>query len=186
MPVMTITLIEGYDAATRAVLEKRLTDAVRATIGAPPDGITVLVHEVPAENYMRGGRHRTPGPPAASAEAVVRAFLAAMEARDLATAEGYLAEEFSMLFPGGRRFATLAALVDWSKTRYRDVGKRYERIEEVVVEDGVAVYAFGTLAGAWPDGTAFEGVRFIDRFTVVAGKLVDQRVWNDMGEARPY
>ena len=185
MPVMTITLIEGYDAATRAALETRLTDAVRATIGAPPDGITVLVHEVPAENYMRGGRTRTPGPPTPAADAVVRAFLAAMEARDLDTAEAYLAEGFSMLFPGGRRFTTLAALVDWAKGRYRHVRKSYERIEEVVVDDGVAVYAFGTLAGTWPDGTAFEGIRFIDRFTVTAGKLVDQRVWNDMGEARP-
>lgn len=139
---------------------------------------------MPAENDMRGGRHWTPGRPAPAAEAVVRGFLAAMEARDLDAAEAYLAEGFSMLFPGGRCFTTLAALVDWSKTRYREVHKRYERVEAVVVDDGVAVYAFGTLAGMWLDGAAFAGIRFIDRFTVVAGKLVDQRVWNDIGEAR--
>ena len=39
-------------------------------------------------------------------------------------------------------------------------------------------------AGEWPDGTAFEGIRFIDRFVVVDGKITDQRVWNDLGEAR--
>jgi hypothetical protein len=44
------------------------------------------------------------------------------------------------------------------------------------------VYCFGTLYGEWADGSAFEGIRFIDRFTVRAGQLLDQMVWNDMGE----
>lgn len=29
---------------------------------------------------------------------------------------------------------------------------------------------------------AYAGIRFIDRFTVRDGKLVDQNVWNDMAE----
>ncbi len=61
MPVITVTLMEGYDEATRTTLSKRLTEAVTATIEAPLDGITVVIHEVPAANYMRGGRSRTPG-----------------------------------------------------------------------------------------------------------------------------
>jgi hypothetical protein len=44
------------------------------------------------------------------------------------------------------------------------------------------VYCFGTLYGELLDGTPYSGIRFIDRFTVKDGKLVDQNVWNDMGE----
>ncbi len=33
-----------------------------------------------------------------------------------------------------------------------------------------------------PDGSPYSGIRFIDRFTVRAGTLVDQNVWNDMAE----
>jgi len=46
------------------------------------------------------------------------------------------------------------------------------------------VYCHGTLSGEWPDGSAFSGIRFIDRFTVRAGKLADQTVWNDLAETR--
>ena len=46
------------------------------------------------------------------------------------------------------------------------------------------VYARGALSGEWPDGAAFEGVRFIDRFEITGGKIVRQDVWNDIGEAR--
>ena len=42
MPVVTVTLIEGYDAATREALMRRLTQAVRATIAAPLDGTTIV------------------------------------------------------------------------------------------------------------------------------------------------
>jgi hypothetical protein len=51
----------------------------------------------------------------------------------------------------------------------------------VPAEDGtVIVYCFGTLYGDFADGRHFDGVRFIDRFTVRDGRLVDHRVWNDL------
>ena len=69
--------------------------------------------------------------------------------------------------------------------RYRFVTKRYEGFDEAPTAGGAVVYCFGTLAGEWTDGSAFDGVRFIDRFTVADGKLADQRVWNDLAEKRP-
>jgi hypothetical protein len=122
--------------------------------------------------------------------ALVREFLAAMEARDLARARRMLAPGFAMTFPGGARFATLEELVAWARPRYRWVKKRYERFDETQGADGEAVvHCHGTLHGAWPDGTGFEGIRFIDRFAIRDGKLVDQQVWNDLAEhqakARP-
>ena len=186
MPVLNITLIEGaYDEDTRERLARRLTDAVRVTIDAPADAITVICHEVPAANYMRGGVRRTPGPPRPPATAVVRDFLAAIEARDLERAEGFLDDAFTMTFPGGARFTRLGDLVDWAATRYAGVAKSFERIEEMAGDDGATVvYCFGRLSGTWTDGTPFAGIRFIDRFTVRGGRLIDQRVWNDLGEAR--
>lgn len=87
-----------------------------------------------------------------------------------------------MTFPGGLVFHDLEELVAWGKTRYNFVTKTYERFDEVTMENGAVVYCFGTLAGEWPNGSRFEGVRFIDRFTLRDDQLVDQQVWNDLAE----
>ena len=44
------------------------------------------------------------------------------------------------------------------------------------------VYNLGTLYGEWPDGTPFEGNRYVDRFVVRGGKIVQMDVWNDSAE----
>jgi len=44
------------------------------------------------------------------------------------------------------------------------------------------VYSIGTLYGEWPDGTPFEGNRYVDRFVVRGGKIVQMDVWNDSAE----
>jgi len=116
-------------------------------------------------------------------KALIRTYLDAMERRDLAAAKSMLAPGFFMLFPGGRRFETLEALIEWAKPRYRRALKTYERFDVAPQPDGsAAVYCFGTLHGELNDGSAYAGIRFVDRFTVRGGKLVDQLVWNDMGE----
>jgi ketosteroid isomerase-like protein len=112
------------------------------------------------------------------AEEIVREYLAAMERRDLAAARAVLAPGFSMVFPGGKRFDSLEQLVESARKRYRSARKTYERYESA----GDAVYCYGTLHGELLDGSAYSGIRFIDRFTVRDGKLVDQNVWNDMAE----
>jgi hypothetical protein len=111
-------------------------------------------------------------------EQTVRAYLDAMERRDLAKAKSFLAPGFFMVFPGGKRFGSLEQLVESAKTRYRSAKKTYEKTE--VSQD--TVYCYGTLYGELLDGTPYSGIRFIDRFTVKDGKLVDQMVWNDMAE----
>ena len=113
-----------------------------------------------------------------SPEAAVRAYLDAMERRDLAAAKALLAPGFFMVFPGNKRFDALEQLVESAKGRYRSARKTYERYEA----SGDAVYCYGTLHGELLDGSPYSGIRFIDRFTVRDGKLVDQNVWNDMAE----
>ena len=80
---------------------------------------------------------------------------------------------------GKRQPADLAA---WGRDRYRKVTKAFERIDEAPGADGLVVFCQGTLAGEWLDGTTFEGIRFVDRFTTRHGLLLDQTIWNDMGE----
>ena len=182
MPVIELTLIEGYDAATRTRLCERMTDAVRGVIAAPLDGVTVAIHEVKAENYMRGRQARKPGSAQADPVELVRAFLAAMEARDLDRAKGFLADDFRMTFPGRAEFTTLEELVAWARPRYRSVHKTYERFDVCAGPDGPIVYCFGTLSGEWPDGSGFSDIRFIDRFSIRDGLFADQMVWNDLAE----
>lgn len=184
MPVIKYTLIKGYDAETIATLSRRMTDAVRATIAAPPDGITVIAEEVPPTNYMRGGRARIPGAPVPGAAAVVRDYLAAMEARDLTRAQGHLHDDFEMVFPGGTTMQTLDALIAWSKMRYTSIGKTFEGFDEAFEEDRAIVWCRGTLHGTWLDSCSFEGIRFTDRFELVAGRILRQEVWNDLAEHR--
>ncbi|MFN0162133.1 MAG: nuclear transport factor 2 family protein [Burkholderiales bacterium] len=121
--------------------------------------------------------------PAASPQGLVRAYLDAMEARDLKLAQSFLAPGFSMEFPGPVRMSSLAQLLEWAKPRYRFVRKAYERYDVAGTPADGVVYCFGSLSGEWPDGTPFAGIRFIDRFALRDGLLADQKVWNDLGEA---
>lgn len=185
MPVIEVHLIKGYDDAAKARLGQAITDAVRLVVPADPDAVTVLMHEMPGSSYMRGRRARQPAAALPDPAETVRAFLDAMEARDLTRAASFLGVGFTMTFPGGVRMTTLADLVAWAAPRYQHVAKTYDGMDVCATEGGAVVHCHGTLAGAWPDGAPFEGIRFADRFELTDGKITRQDVWNDLGEARP-
>lgn len=183
MPVIEAHLISGYDAEEKARLGRALTNAVQTVIPAAPEAITVILHDLPATDYFRGGEARNPAPALPDPAEAVRAFLTAMEARDLAAAERFLAPGFNMTFPGGVRMGALAELVAWAKPRYRFVRKSYEAFETVPGQPAI-VWCHGTLSGEWPDGAAFDGIRFVDRFEVTGGRVSRQDVWNDIAEIK--
>ena len=185
MPIVEVQLIDGYGDDAKHRLGQALTAAVQTVVPAPPEAITILMHEIAPSAYMRGGTRRTPAPALHDPVALVRGFLDAMEARDLDAAQACLAEGFHMTFPSGKKMTALSDLVEWSKTRYGFVRKTYTRFDVAPSLEGPSVYCYGTLAGKWLDGSAFEGIRFIDRFSVRGDKLADQQVWNDMAEVRP-
>ena len=185
MPSVEIHLIEGYDADAKRRLAEAVTDAVRLVVPAPPEAVTVMMTEHAPDGYFRGRTTRTPAPPAPDPCQIVRAFLAAMERRDLAAAEAMLGEGFQMIFPGTGAMSKLQELIDWAKPRYNFVTKTYEGFDAMQTSgDAQVVYCRGTLSGEWPDGEAFSGIRFIDRFEIAAGKITRQDVWNDIGEVR--
>ncbi|QUJ78304.1 nuclear transport factor 2 family protein [Sulfitobacter albidus] len=185
MPVIELHVIDGYTDDDKSRLCAVLTDAVRLVVPAPPDAVTVLIHEVAAAGYMRGRQHRTPAPALPDPTQAVRAFLAAMEAREIDRAREMLGAGFVMEFPGTGPLHRLEDLIDWAKDRYRFVTKTYEGFDALQSQgDAAIVYCRGTLSGEWPNGTAFDGIRFIDRFEVTGGLITKQDVWNDIAEMK--
>lgn len=183
MPVISVTLIRGYDDATLRRLCERLTDAAMSAVAAPADAVTICVHQIEPAGYMRGRMARTPGPAAVPPAELCLNFLSAQGAREIDRAMALCAREFRMTFPGGAEFTEISDLAAWGAARYRRIAKDIERVEESLMGERAAVYVSGTLNGERPDGTRFSGIRFVDRFEVADGRIVRQEVWNDMGES---
>lgn len=184
MPVVEAHIPEGYSQDEKARLGRALRNGIRQVVPVGPGAVTVKLREAAHSDDTHGGMHRKPARALPDPVAVVQAFLAAMEARDLDAARAHLGAGFEMVFPGGATLHTLQDLIAWSKPRYAGVGKTFDGFDVSVSGAATIVFARGTLSGQWRDGCAFAGIRFVDRFELVDGRIVRQEVWNDMGEAR--
>jgi hypothetical protein len=116
------------------------------------------------------------------AAAVVEAFLHASMVPDPQTAARYISDELRITFTGGRKYRHPRETAAFNAKRYKWVKKRMERTDVVPGAGETIVYNLGTLYGEWPDGTPFEGNRYVDRFVVRGGKIVQMDVWNDSAE----
>jgi ketosteroid isomerase-like protein len=116
---------------------------------------------------------------------VVREFIDALGRRDLEAARAYLAPSFTMTVSGNHRFRTLAEFAAFNASRNGPVHKHIDGLEACEAPAGLSVYASGTMSGHWLDGSAFQGVRFCDRFVLRDGLIVEMQVWSDMAEFRP-
>ena len=56
-------------------------------------------------------------------------------------------------------------------------------MDATAADDGSMVICQGVLYGAWPDGKAFDDIRFADWFLIRNGLIQRQHVWNDLAEA---
>ncbi len=131
----------------------------------------------------------TPAP--TTAGEIVDEFLRLVMIPDPDAARRYTAPGLRITFTGKRPMKDPADTTAFNKARYRWVKKRIERTETVTAtrlsngaapEDGDVVYSLGTLFGEWPDGTPFEGNRYVDRYVVKDGLIVQMDVWNDSAE----
>ncbi len=115
---------------------------------------------------------------------IVEEFLEASMVPDPVRARTYMAPDVQITFTGGRPFTDPAGTAAFNASRYRWVKKRFERTDVVAggAADETIVYNIGTLYGEWPDGEAFSGNRYVDRFVVRRGKIVKMDVWNDSAE----
>ena len=116
------------------------------------------------------------------AAAVVEAFLQASMVPDPQTAARYISDDLRITFTGGRKYRHPRETAAFNAKRYKWVKKKMERTDVVSGEHETIVYNLGTLYGEWPDGTPFEGNRYVDRFVVREGKIVQMDVWNDSAE----
>jgi hypothetical protein len=123
-----------------------------------------------------------PSDDTAQAAEVVEAFLVASMIPDPIKAARHVADDVAITFTGGRKFAHPRESTAFNAKRYKWVKKKMERTDVVPGAGETIVYNLGTLYGEWPDGTPFEGNRYVDRFVVRNGKIVQMDVWNDSAE----
>jgi hypothetical protein len=125
---------------------------------------------------------RTEAPTATAQAAVdlVEAYLADIGAGRLEAAQTRLADDAELVFPGGRRYGSLRELAAGSSGRYRWVDKHRDLYE--ADPDGTLVLSTGRLYGENRHGVAFDGVRYVDRFRLRDGLILEQWVYNDLAE----
>ena len=61
MPIVTINILEGRDAAKKQALLSEVTDAVVRTLDVPAATVRVLLHEVPPAHWAVGGVSKAEG-----------------------------------------------------------------------------------------------------------------------------
>ena len=118
----------------------------------------------------------------ANAAEIVEKFLIASMVPDPDTAARYISPELKITFTGGRGYRHPSETAAFNARRYKWVKKKMERTDVVPGGRETIVYNLGTLYGEWPDGTPFEGNRYVDRFVVRDAKIVAMDVWNDSAE----
>ena len=118
----------------------------------------------------------------ADAATIVEKYLVASMIPDPEAAAQYMAEGVQITFTGGRAMAHPRETSAFNAGRYAWVKKKMDRFDVAPGENDTVVYSVGTLYGEWPDGTKFEGNRYVDRFVVRDGKIVKMDVWNDSAE----
>jgi phenylpyruvate tautomerase PptA (4-oxalocrotonate tautomerase family) len=185
MPIVSITLLPGYDQATQHRMVNRVAQAARSVIATPEAGTTVFVNEV--STYRRDGKVFSEGRAAHPvASEVVQSFLLATQGRDLEKAQSFLHLDFRMCFPGGMVMYSLQEMSTWAMQRYKSIAKQYENLEESWQGDATVVFCHGHLHGTWLDGQNFQGIRFMDRMVVQDGLITHQDVWDDLAEHRKH
>jgi hypothetical protein len=122
--------------------------------------------------------------------AIVDEYLRLLMIPDPSSARRFVAAELQIRFTGGRAMRDPAECAAFNARRYRWVKKRIDATETVAggTPERTVVYSLGTLYGEWPDGTPFEGNRYVDRYEVQQGLITQMDVWNDSAEwllARP-
>lgn len=116
--------------------------------------------------------------------AVVDEYLTVLMKPDPVGARRFVGPDLAIRFTGGRAMSDPAQCAAFNAGRYAWVKKRFEATEVMAgaTRSHAVVYNRGTLYGAWPDGTAFEGNRYVDRYVVRDGLIVQMDVWNDSAE----
>ena len=156
-----------------AYLSERMAGAARQQ----PISSTVEDQRCPPLPTRSSTRTKPPPPPRSSSASWWRRWCRTRTLRR-ATSRRTL----KITFTGGRKYSHPRETAAFNAGRYKWVKKKMERSDVVPGVGETIVYNLGTLYGEWPDGTPFEGNRYVDRFVVRGGKIVQMDVWNDSAE----
>lgn len=113
---------------------------------------------------------------------IVHDFLEASMKPDPVLAATFMADDVVITFTGGRVYQHPSGPTGFNAMRYAWVKKDMRQFDVAEGAEGTVVYSTGYLYGEWPDGTPFDGNRYVDRFVVENGKIVKMDVWNDSAE----
>ncbi len=115
---------------------------------------------------------------------IVDEYLRLLMIPDPDSARRFVSSALAIRFTGGRAMTEPAQCAAFNAARYRWIKKRIDATETVVGGNDAetVVYSRGSLYGEWPDGTAFEGNRYVDRYVICSGRITQMDVWNDSGE----
>jgi hypothetical protein len=116
------------------------------------------------------------------AAAMIDKFLQLNEDRKIDEVQAMMSPDCVIEFPGGKRFKSIADMVENAMGRYNWVKKHRDRYFVGVNGNQTTVTSLGTLYGENLDGVAFDGIRYVDVFIIENGLIIEQRVWNDFGE----
>ncbi|MBV5337308.1 MAG: nuclear transport factor 2 family protein [Deltaproteobacteria bacterium] len=116
--------------------------------------------------------------------AIVEEYLRLLMIPDPESAKAFISPELLIRFTGGREMHAPAECAAFNASRYAWVKKKFGRTEVVsgASEQETVVYMTGTLYGEWLDGTPFSGNRYVDRYVVKHGLIIQMEVWNDSAE----
>ena len=103
---------------------------------------------------------------------------------DPVSARAFVSPQLRIRFTGAREMKDPTECSAFNASRYKWVKKKFQQTDVVAggSDDEAIVYNIGTLYGEWLDGTPFEGNRYVDRYVVKHGLIVQMDVWNDSAE----
>jgi hypothetical protein len=116
------------------------------------------------------------------AQAVAQAFLSAINQRDADAAQALLTPGGMLEFPGGTIFERVVDFLQWAQTRYHRAEYTYQAWDVVARAERFIVYAKGTISGELLDGTRFDDVRCMERFTIHEKRVERKEVWSDIAD----
>jgi phenylpyruvate tautomerase PptA (4-oxalocrotonate tautomerase family) len=182
MPIIELHLLKGQPSSVRTRLANAMTDAFRMIVPAPPAAITVLLHEIERENYMRGGafRQRTQALP--EPVSALQEYRAALRDGDFEKADSFLTKDCEFHVPGGGVMHSPAEVVHWIFSRSKVLGFDLESSDVSPGERGPIVYLRGRILGEFHDGVPYENVSIVTRYEFDKDKIHRVHMWNDIAD----
>ncbi|MGI6358784.1 MAG: 4-oxalocrotonate tautomerase [Bacillota bacterium] len=56
MPIVQIELLQGRTVEQKRALADKVTAAIAESVGCPRDAVSIIIRDMPRENFARGGQ----------------------------------------------------------------------------------------------------------------------------------